>query len=89
MKFNQFCEANPAFMNPVIQALRLSRVAMAHTVPGDCFATGPLTGDPFEDLVICPGCRALEAVDKVLDATIFYAEDGYFDNPIRESEVSD
>ena len=27
-----------------------------HHAPDDCYATGPLTGDPFRDLVECPGC---------------------------------
>jgi hypothetical protein len=29
-----------------------------HTKPHDCFATGPRTGDPIQDLVLCPGCWA-------------------------------
>ena len=29
-----------------------------HTKPHDCFATGPRTGDPIQDLVVCPGCWA-------------------------------
>ena len=29
-----------------------------HTKPHDCFATGPRTGDPIQDLVACPGCWA-------------------------------
>jgi hypothetical protein len=27
-----------------------------HTAPHDCYATGPMTGDPPLDLVRCPGC---------------------------------
>jgi len=27
-----------------------------HHAPHDCYATGPLTGDPYRDLVECPGC---------------------------------
>jgi len=27
----------------------------------NCFATGPMTGDPVRDLLRCPGCAAYEA----------------------------
>lgn len=27
-----------------------------HFAPDDCFATGPSTGNPWADLVACPGC---------------------------------
>lgn len=33
--------------------------ACEHSVPDDCYSTGPLTGNPIADLVICPGCVAL------------------------------
>lgn len=29
-----------------------------HVAPHDCFATGPRTGEMFQDLVACPGCWA-------------------------------
>lgn len=28
-----------------------------HNAPGDCYATGPLTGNDITDLFICPACR--------------------------------
>lgn len=31
-----------------------------HHAPNDCYATGPLTGDEFLDLVQCPSCAFLE-----------------------------
>lgn len=31
-----------------------------HIAPHDCFATGPLTGDPIQDLIVCPGCWAAQ-----------------------------
>ena len=40
------------------KALRKYMEAYPHQAPGDCFATGPLTGDPIKDLVLCPGCEA-------------------------------
>jgi hypothetical protein len=27
-----------------------------HNAPSDCYATGPMTGDPIADLVECPAC---------------------------------
>ncbi len=27
-----------------------------HSAPDDCYATGPLTGDDYRDLVECPAC---------------------------------
>ena len=30
-----------------------------HSAPEDCFATGPMTGDSFRDLIQCPACSAL------------------------------
>jgi hypothetical protein len=36
-----------------------------HSAPHDCYATGPLTGDPVMDLVVCPGCRLAAALANV------------------------
>lgn len=33
-----------------------TRANSHHTAPHDCYATGPLTGNPVRDLVECPGC---------------------------------
>ena len=32
-----------------------------HNAPNDCYATGPMTGDPIQDLVVCPACAYLKA----------------------------
>jgi len=34
-----------------------------HNAPGDCYATGPMTGDPIQDLVVCPACAYLYALN--------------------------
>jgi hypothetical protein len=34
-----------------------------HHAPNDCYATGPLTGDEFLDLVQCPACAFLDQYD--------------------------
>lgn len=44
----------------LLEALEACVEQLKHDVPGSCYATGPLTGDPYEDLIACPGCRALE-----------------------------
>ena len=31
-----------------------------HSAPHDCYATGPMTGDSFSDLIQCPACSARE-----------------------------
>lgn len=50
-------------MTTTEQALKLAREALEHDVPGSCWSSGPLTGNPFEDLIVCPGCRAIAAID--------------------------
>lgn len=39
-------------------ALKVADTALTHDYPRDCWATGPATGDPIADLIICPGCEA-------------------------------
>ena len=34
-----------------------------HFAPHDCYATGPLTGDHFRDLVECPACSFIKMYD--------------------------
>lgn len=36
-----------------------------HHAPNDCYATGPLTGDEFLDLVQCPACAFLDQYDAI------------------------
>lgn len=36
-----------------------------HHAPDDCYATGPLTGNPIADLVACPGCALKNALARV------------------------
>jgi hypothetical protein len=41
----------------LLEALHEGRRAIGdHFAPNDCYATGPLTGDAFRDLVQCPAC---------------------------------
>jgi len=37
-----------------------------HSAPDDCYATGPLTGDPFRDLVQCPACSFIAMYDEAI-----------------------
>lgn len=42
--------------------VRLADIAIGdHYAPSDCYATGPRTGDPIQDLVVCPACSYLAA----------------------------
>lgn len=38
------------------------RAIGVHFAPDDCYATGPLTGNPIADLVACPGCVLLNEI---------------------------
>lgn len=37
-----------------------------HFAPHDCYATGPMTGDPIRDLVQCPACSFIAMHDTAL-----------------------
>ena len=55
--------------NDVFKALEFAAIAMEHDVPDSCYATGPMTGDPVEDLLVCPACRALAHINPILVAS--------------------
>jgi hypothetical protein len=38
------------------QLVMADRAIGDHNAPTDCYATGPMTGDPIQDLVVCPAC---------------------------------
>lgn len=40
-----------------------------HYAPRDCYATGPLTGDTYRDLVECPACAFIAMHDAAMGAT--------------------
>lgn len=46
----------------LLEALEVAIAQLNHDVPGSCYATGPLTGDPVQDLIVCPGCVTLKKV---------------------------
>ena len=45
-------------LEEALEAYQKAYTSDGHTKPHDCFATGPRTGDPIQDLVVCPGCWA-------------------------------
>lgn len=48
----------------LVAALAEARRAIGdHSAPSDCYATGPLTGDAYRDLVECPACSFLAKHD--------------------------
>ena len=56
----QLNEANDRIkrLEEAVEAYRTAYTPDGHVAPHDCFATGPKTGNPIEDLVACPGCWA-------------------------------
>lgn len=52
----------------LLAACVLSRTALDHLVPEDCWATGPVTGDLVQDLIVCPGCQAIATIDTAIAA---------------------
>jgi hypothetical protein len=36
-----------------------------HTFPTDCYATGPLTGNAYKDLIECPACSFIVKYESV------------------------
>ena len=51
----------------LLTALEEGRRAIGeHHAPNDCYATGPMTGDAYRDLVECPACRFLEVYDAAI-----------------------
>lgn len=54
-------------VDELIEAAKL--VNGDHSAPHDCYATGPLTGDDYLDLVRCTGCQLAAALARVGDAS--------------------
>lgn len=51
----------------MLEALREGVRAIGdHNAPIDCYATGPVTGNPFRDLVQCPACSFLAMAEPIL-----------------------
>ena len=51
----------------LLEALAEGRRAIGdHYAPNDCYATGPLTGDHFRDLVQCPACSFIAMHDAAI-----------------------
>ena len=44
----------------------LRRAIGDHYAPNDCYATGPVTGNDYRDLVECPACSASAHYDEAL-----------------------
>lgn len=62
----ELIEAGHEARNTVAELIEAARRANGdHSAPHDCYATGPLTGDPIRDLVSCPGCELSAALARV------------------------
>lgn len=50
-----------------IAVLKEGRRAIGdHHAPDDCYATGPLTGSHYRDLVECPACSFIAKYDEII-----------------------
>ena len=47
-----------ARLEEAVEAYQKAYTPDGHTKPHDCFSTGPRTGDPIQDFIVCPGCWA-------------------------------
>jgi len=45
-------------LEEAVDAYRKAYTPDGHVAPHDCFATGPKTGNPWQDYLTCPGCWA-------------------------------
>lgn len=67
---NAMDEANARLITgapEVLGALREGRRAIGdHHAPNDCYATGPVTGDAYRDLVECPACTFIGMYEAVM-----------------------
>ena len=60
------CEPTMAKLLAVLHEGR--RAIGDHCAPNDCYATGPVTGDAYRDLVECPACSFIAMYDELLSA---------------------
>jgi hypothetical protein len=52
----------------LLDALHEGRRAIGdHSAPSDCYATGPMTGDLYRDLVQCPACSFIAMYDAAIE----------------------
>lgn len=59
--------AETKLMTELIDALHEGRRAIGdHSAPNDCYATGPVTGNHYRDLVECPACSFIAAYDAAI-----------------------
>lgn len=62
----QFMAAVDA-VESAVMALHEGRRAIGdHHAPNDCYATGPMTGDEYRDLVQCPACSFIAMYDAAI-----------------------
>lgn len=55
----------------LIEALHEGRRAIGdHFAPDDCYATGPMTGDEYRDLVQCPACSFIAMYDAAIEKAV-------------------
>lgn len=74
--------AAPDMLNALVEG---RRAIGDHFAPDDCYATGPITGDGFRDLVQCPACSFIamyeDAIAKAGDTASIQAAIDALRNP--------
>lgn len=64
---NAIAAAEADLLGEALEVVKEGRRAIGdHFAPNDCYATGPLTGDPIRDLVQCPACSFIAMHDALL-----------------------
>lgn len=62
-EFFALCDEIDRLRGELAKMRELAKRAIGdHFAPNDCYATGPLTGDRFRDLVECPACSLIAAL---------------------------
>ena len=70
------------------EALILCCAEVEHEVPHGCWATGPMTGDIVQDLIVCPGCTAVEAANAALNDSGEHPDTAMLEKRVAELEAA-
>ena len=68
--YDQDCQETYKTIDRLQNLVNLATLAIGtHNAPDDCYSTGPRTGNPIQDLVICPACAFLKALNECQQET--------------------
>lgn len=70
-------EAKDQEITRLRELAKLAELAIGdHNPPGDCFSTGPRTGDPIKDYLFCPACAFIRTLKALTNPNNKTTEDG-------------